>query len=59
VEALSSEEKRKTDGITPSLLDKGDARLTDVIMGCVEILQSLGNPSHEMWGQRYVLPLNV
>jgi hypothetical protein len=46
VEALLDEEELNTDGITPSSLHKGDTRLTDVAMGRVEFLQSLGNPPH-------------
>jgi hypothetical protein len=59
VEALPGEQELNADGITPSLLHKGDTRLTDVVIWCVEILQSLGNPPHEMRGQRHVLALNV
>jgi hypothetical protein len=59
VEALPGEQELNADGITPSLLHKGDTRLTDVIVGRVEILQSLGNPPHQMRGQHDVLALNV
>jgi hypothetical protein len=59
MEALPGEEKLNAYGITPSLLHKGDTRLTDVVIGCVEVLQSLGNPPHQMRGQRHVLALNV
>jgi hypothetical protein len=59
VKALPNEQKLNTYSLTPSLLYKGDTHLTDVVIGCVEVLQSLGNPSHQMWGQRHVLGLNV
>ena len=42
MEALPGEQELNADGITPSLLYKGDTRLTDVVIGRVEILQSLG-----------------
>jgi hypothetical protein len=59
VEALPGEEQLDADGLTPSLLHKGDTRLTDVVIGRVELLQPLGNPPHQMRGQRRVLALNV
>jgi hypothetical protein len=59
VEALPGEQEFNAYGITPSLLHKGDTRLTDVVIGRVEVLQSLGNPPHQMRGQRDVLALNV
>jgi hypothetical protein len=59
VEAMPSEQELNADSITPSLLYKGDTRLTDVVIWCVEILQSLGNPPHQMRGQRHVLALDV
>jgi hypothetical protein len=59
VEALLGEQKLNAYGITPSLLHKDDTRLTDVVIWCVEVLQSLGNPPHQMRGQRDMLALNV
>jgi len=59
LEALLAEQKLDTYGTTPSLLHKDDTRLTDVIIWHVEILQSLGNPPHQMRGERHVLALNV
>jgi hypothetical protein len=50
VEALSGEQELNADGIPPSLLHKGDTRLTDVVIGRVERLQALGNPPHQMRG---------
>ena len=50
MEALPGEQEFNADGLMPSLLDKGDPRLTDVVIGCVESLQALGNPPHEMRG---------
>jgi hypothetical protein len=59
VEALPGEQELNADGVTPSLLHKGDTRLTDVVIWRIEVLQSLGNPPHQMRGQRHVLALNV
>jgi hypothetical protein len=59
VEALPDEQELNAYSLTPSLLHKGDMHLTDVVIGRVEILQSLGNPPHQMRGQRHVLGLNV
>jgi hypothetical protein len=59
VEPLPGKQEINADGITPPLLHKGDTRLTDVVMGRVEVLQSLGNPPHQMRGQHHVLALNV
>jgi hypothetical protein len=59
MEALADEQELNAYSLTPSLLHKGDTHLTDVVIGCVEVLQSLGNPSHQMRGQRHVLGLNV
>jgi hypothetical protein len=59
VEALPDEQDLNAYGITPSLVHKGDTCLTDVVIWRVEVLQSLGNPPHQMRGQRHVLALNV
>ena len=59
VEALPGEQEFNAYSITLSLLYKDDTRLTDVIVWRVEVLQSLGNPPHQMRGQRDVLALNV
>jgi hypothetical protein len=59
VEALPGEQEINAYGITPSLVHKGDTRLTDVVIWRVEVLQSLGNPPHQMRGQRHVLALDV
>jgi len=59
VETLPGEQELKAYGITPSLLHKGDTRLTDIVIWRVEVLQSLDNPPHQMRGQRDVLALNI
>src|SRR5689334_8573382 len=40
LEALPSEQELNADGITPSLLYKGNTRLTDVVIWRIEVLQS-------------------
>jgi hypothetical protein len=59
MEALPGEQEFNAYGVTPSLLHKSDTRLTDVVIWRVEVLQSLGNPPHQMRGQRDVLALNI
>jgi hypothetical protein len=59
VEALPDEQELKAYSLTPSLLHKGDVHLTDVVIGRVEVLESVGNPPHQMRGQRHMLGLNI
>jgi hypothetical protein len=59
METLPDEQEINAYSLTLSLLHKGDTHLADVVIGCVEVLQSLGNPSHQMGGQRHVPGLNV
>jgi hypothetical protein len=58
-EALPGEQELNAYSIIPPLLHKSDTRLTNVVIGRVEVLQSLGNPPHQMRGQRHVLALDI
>jgi hypothetical protein len=46
MEALPDEQEINAYSLTPSFLHKGDTHLIDIVIGRVEVLQSLGNPSH-------------
>jgi hypothetical protein len=59
VQALASKQDCNAYGITPSLLREGYTGFTDIVIGCIEVFQSLGNPPHHMRGERDVLTLNI